>query len=27
VRKFIDNFEQFAAHVDESVRKSAPVAA
>jgi len=27
VRKFIDNFEQFVDHVDESVRKSAPVAA
>lgn len=27
VRKFIDNFEQFEAHVDESVRKAAPVAA
>ena len=27
VRKFIDNFEEFAAHVDESVRKAAPVAA
>ena len=24
VRKFIDNFEQFAAHVDESVRQAAP---
>jgi phosphoenolpyruvate carboxykinase (ATP) len=27
VRKFIDNFEEFAAHVDESVRQAAPVAA
>jgi phosphoenolpyruvate carboxykinase (ATP) len=27
VRKFIDNFEQFVDHVDESVRKSAPIAA
>ncbi|MDF8334205.1 phosphoenolpyruvate carboxykinase [Novosphingobium cyanobacteriorum] len=27
VRKFIDNFEQFAEHVDESVRQAAPVAA
>ena len=27
VRKFIDNFEQFAAHVDEAVRNAAPVAA
>ena len=27
VRKFIDNFEQFADHVDESVRQAAPVAA
>ncbi len=27
VRKFINNFEEFAAHVDESVRKAAPVAA
>jgi phosphoenolpyruvate carboxykinase (ATP) len=24
VRKFIDNFEQFADHVDESVRQAAP---
>jgi phosphoenolpyruvate carboxykinase (ATP) len=27
VRKFIDNFAQFEAHVDEGVRKAAPVAA
>jgi len=27
VRKFIDNFEQFADHVDEGVRQAAPVAA
>ncbi|MCP5379083.1 MAG: phosphoenolpyruvate carboxykinase [Novosphingobium sp.] len=27
VRKFVDNFEQFAAHVDESVRQAAPQAA
>jgi phosphoenolpyruvate carboxykinase (ATP) len=27
VRKFIDNFEQFAEHVDEAVRQAAPVAA
>lgn len=27
VRKFIDNFEQFMAHVDESVRKAAPASA
>ncbi len=27
VRKFIDNFEQFVAHVDESVRQAAPIAA
>ncbi|MDR2858424.1 MAG: phosphoenolpyruvate carboxykinase [Novosphingobium sp.] len=27
VRKFIDNFAEFEAHVDESVRKAAPVAA
>ncbi|EIZ80571.1 phosphoenolpyruvate carboxykinase [Novosphingobium sp. Rr 2-17] len=27
VRKFIENFEQFEAHVDEGVRKAAPVAA
>eukprot|EP01037_Dinobryon_pediforme_P005686 gene5686-5747_t len=27
VRKFIDNFEQFAEHVDESVRQAAPVIA
>ena len=27
VRKFVDNFEQFADHVDESVRAAAPVAA
>jgi len=27
VRKFIDNFEQFADHVDESVRQAAPVIA
>ena len=27
VRKFIANFEEFAAHVDESVRQAAPVAA
>lgn len=27
VKKFIDNFEQFADHVDEGVRKAAPVAA
>jgi phosphoenolpyruvate carboxykinase (ATP) len=27
VRKFVTNFEQFAEHVDESVRQSAPVAA
>jgi phosphoenolpyruvate carboxykinase (ATP) len=27
VRKFIDNFAQFADHVDESVRQAAPVAA
>jgi phosphoenolpyruvate carboxykinase (ATP) len=27
VRKFINNFEEFAAHVDESVRQAAPVAA
>ena len=27
VRKFIDNFAQFADHVDESVRKAAPIAA
>jgi phosphoenolpyruvate carboxykinase (ATP) len=27
VRKFIDNFEQFADHVDESVRQAAPVVA
>ncbi len=27
VRKFIDNFEQFAAHVDAGVRQAAPVAA
>jgi phosphoenolpyruvate carboxykinase (ATP) len=27
VRKFIDNFEQFADHVDESVRQAAPVTA
>ena len=27
VRKFIDNFAEFEAHVDESVRKAAPIAA
>jgi phosphoenolpyruvate carboxykinase (ATP) len=27
VKKFIDNFEQFMEHVDESVRKAAPVSA
>ena len=27
VKKFIDNFEQFVEHVDESVRKAAPVSA
>ena len=27
VRKFIDNFAQFADHVDEGVRQAAPVAA
>ncbi|MFN5819487.1 MAG: phosphoenolpyruvate carboxykinase (ATP), partial [Novosphingobium sp.] len=27
VRKFIDNFAQFADHVDESVRQAAPTAA
>jgi phosphoenolpyruvate carboxykinase (ATP) len=27
VRKFIDNFEQFEAHVDEGVRQAAPIAA
>jgi phosphoenolpyruvate carboxykinase (ATP) len=27
VRKFIENFAEFEAHVDEGVRKAAPVAA
>ncbi|MFM2372830.1 MAG: hypothetical protein RIS85_2552, partial [Pseudomonadota bacterium] len=27
VRKFVDNFQQFAEHVDQSVRDAAPVAA
>jgi phosphoenolpyruvate carboxykinase (ATP) len=27
VRKFIDNFAQFADHVDEGVRNAAPIAA